>query len=233
MGAKSLLKLIEDQNNFIYDFYLMQGRNITKRMYQSMKKKELEMILQKIPSYQKPRAELEQYTTPANIAADILYNAYMQGDILDKVIGDFGCGTGVFSIGAKLLGAKRVVGIDIDADGVEIARDFSKKLNLDVEYFVRNIGEVGDNFDVIFQNPPFGAQRRHADRVFLKKAINVASVVYTIHQLNTEDFITKLINDLGGKIAFKKRYIFPIKHMFEFHKKEKVDIEVMLFRIEK
>lgn len=191
------------------------------------------MILQKIPARQKPKAELEQYTTPADIAADILFNAYMQGDILDKTVGDFGCGTGIFSIGAKLLGAKRVVGIDIDEKGIETAREFSKKLNLDIEYLVRNVDEVDDNFDVVFQNPPFGAQRRRADRAFLKTAIKTASVVYTIHQSNTEAFITKRINDLGGKTAFKKRYIFPIRHMFEFHRREKVDIEVTLFRVEK
>lgn len=198
-----------------------------------MKKKELEMILQNIPPYQKPRAELEQYTTPANIAADILYNAYMQGDILDKIVGDFGCGTGIFSIGAKLLGARRVIGIDIDAEGIELAGEFSKKLNLDIEYLVRNVNEVEDSFDVIFQNPPFGAQRRCADSAFLKKAIKSANVIYTIHQSNTEKFVMNLINDLGGEITLKKNYVFPIKHMFEFHTKEKVNIEVMLFRVEK
>lgn len=198
-----------------------------------MKKKELEMILQKIPCHQKPKAELEQYTTPTGVAADVLYNAYMQGDILDKTIGDFGCGTGIFSIGTKLLGAKKVVGIDIDADCIEIARNFSKELNLDVEYFVRNIGEVDGDFDTVFQNPPFGAQRRRADRAFLTKAINAASTIYTIHQSNTEEFVTKFINELNGRITFKKRYIFPIKHMFEFHKKGKVDIDVTLFRVEK
>lgn len=198
-----------------------------------MKKKELEMILQKIPSYQKPRAELEQYTTPANIAADILYNAHMRGDILDKTIGDFGCGTGIFSIGAKILGAKRVTGIDIDSEGIETAREFSNKLNLDIEYLVRDISEVDDSFDVVFQNPPFGAQRRRADRAFIMKAIKTADIIYTIHQSNTEVFVTKLINGFGGKITFKKRYLFPIKHMFEFHRKGKVNIEVTLFRAEK
>ena len=41
-----------------------------------MKKKELEMILQKIPTFEKPSPELEQYLTPAGIAADIIFTAH-------------------------------------------------------------------------------------------------------------------------------------------------------------
>lgn len=54
----------------------MRKLNITR-------KKHLEMVLQQIPSHRSPKVHLEQYTTPADIAADVLWNAYSMGDIND------------------------------------------------------------------------------------------------------------------------------------------------------
>ena len=69
------------------------------------KKKQLEMAIQSIPPHPNPKVELEQYSTPAIIAADLLWNAYSLGDIENSEIIDLGCGTGILSIGSLLLGA--------------------------------------------------------------------------------------------------------------------------------
>ena len=53
-----------------------------------MKKKELEIFLQKIPDFEKPKPTLEQYITPAEIAADIIFTAAQLGDIENKIILD-------------------------------------------------------------------------------------------------------------------------------------------------
>ena len=82
-----------------------------------MKKKQLEILLQKIPSFNNPIPGLEQYKTSADIAADIIFTAHQLGDIENKIVIDMGCGTGIFSVGSFLTGAKKVIGIDIEARG--------------------------------------------------------------------------------------------------------------------
>ena len=51
-----------------------------------MKKKELEILLQKVPSFDKPSPGLEQYLTPADIAADIVFIAHQFGDVKNKTV---------------------------------------------------------------------------------------------------------------------------------------------------
>ena len=65
-----------------------------------MKLKQLEMTLQRLAGFSRPRAALEQYQTPAPLAARLLYHALMKGDIGGKSVCDLGSGTGVLAIGA-------------------------------------------------------------------------------------------------------------------------------------
>jgi putative methylase len=44
-----------------------------------MKQRQLEILLQQIPKPTKPIPYLEQYTTPATIAADVIFTAYSWG----------------------------------------------------------------------------------------------------------------------------------------------------------
>ena len=77
-------------------------------------KKELEVYLSKLKQLESLNIKLEQYSTPSDIAANILWIAYMNSDIKDKVIGDLGCGNGVLGVGALLLEAKKVYFLDVD-----------------------------------------------------------------------------------------------------------------------
>ena len=40
------------------------------------KKKHLEMILEKVPNHPNPKVGLEQYSTPATIAADLVWHLH-------------------------------------------------------------------------------------------------------------------------------------------------------------
>lgn len=76
-----------------------------------MKLKELESYLQDVEGFENPKIKLEQYETPAHIAANMLYTADSTfGDIKDKFVADLGCGCGMLSIGGALLGASHVFG---------------------------------------------------------------------------------------------------------------------------
>ena len=136
-----------------------------------MKKKELEMALQSLEVFDNPKVNLEQYPTPSVIASDILFSAYAAGDIAGKRVADLGCGTGIFAIGAYLLGAESVTAFDIDADALGIAERNSASKGCEIEFIKCNINEVSGSFDTVLMNPPFGSQNKHADRPFLSKVI--------------------------------------------------------------
>ena len=86
-----------------------------------MRLKELIGELQCVKTWEKPRVELEQYPTPPDIAAHMLLAAQAEGDIDGCLVADLGCGGGVLGIGAALLGADNVLGIDIDPAALEVA----------------------------------------------------------------------------------------------------------------
>lgn len=195
-----------------------------------MKKKHLEILLEQVEGFKSPKPSKEQYATPATVAAELLHFALMRGDIADTVY-DLGCGSGVLAIGAKLLGAEKVIGFDDDRDALEIARANAKKLGVDVEFVCSNINEVCGKAHTVVMNPPFGAQVRGSDRPFLRKALELSSVVYSIHNAGSSEFIKKFISP---SVVTDYRLIdFPIKRTFMFHKKEVQVIKAEIYRIEK
>ena len=198
-----------------------------------MKKKELEILLQKVPLPKKPIPNLEQYMTPANIAADITFIAHQFGDIKNKTVIDLGCGTGIFSIGAALTGAKKVIGIDLDKNIIKIAREYAEKSNLDIEFIVKNVKDVETKCDTVIMNPPFGAQKSNqkADRKFIEKGFEISEILYSLHLKKTISFLEKMIFSLGGSITYQKDYAFPIRWMFDFHDKEVTYYDVTLLKI--
>jgi putative methylase len=193
-----------------------------------MKKKDLEILLQTIPPFDKPKASLEQYSTPSVIASDVIFNAYAQGDIADQVVADLGCGTGILAIGAGKLGAKRVIGVDLDENALSQAEANAKFTGVEIEFLLLDVTEFDEKVDTVVMNPPFGSQKRNADRPFLDTAMKVASTVYSIHMSDTVDFLAKYVSDQGFYIDFQKRYKFEIPHMFSFHTKAKKCFDVSL-----
>jgi len=199
-----------------------------------MKKKQLEIMLQQAPIPEKPIPNLEQYMTPATIAADIIFTAYQFGDIQDKTVIDLGCGTGIFSVGAKLMGAEKVIGYDVDKNLIKAAKEYAKINNLDIDFIVKDIKEIDTKCNTIIMNPPFGAQKSNqkADRAFIEKGFEISELIYSLHLADTISFLEKMVSSLGGKITYHKNYVFPIKWMFDFHKKKVKEYETILLRIE-
>src|SRR5512136_1668616 len=129
-----------------------------------MKLKQLEMTLQRVRGFSRPQAALEQYQTPAPLAARLLYHALMKGDIEGKRVCDLGCGTGVLAIGAALVGAESVTGIEIDEKAVEVATANAALLDAEVTFIVADVNDPGlperiGSCDTVVMNPPFGAQK--------------------------------------------------------------------------
>ena len=196
------------------------------------KKKHLEMAIQKVPKHPNPKVDLEQYSTPAIIAADLLWNAYSLGDIADKKVMDLGCGTGIFAIASKLLGAASAIGVDIDKDSTDLASSYCG----DVNFICSDICDLENDFDVdtIFQNPPFGSQKnskKGADLKFISKAIELSpKVLYSFHMASTEEFLISYFEKNDLEITHIFRYNFPIPKIYEFHTRESANVEVIVIR---
>ncbi len=196
-----------------------------------MKKKELERALQRVTPHTRPRPDLEQYSTPATIAADMLYTAHTFGDVEGREVVDLGCGSGILSIGAALLGAERVTGIDVDPQAIDDARRNVEEAGVKVELLNTDIRDADLRADTVIMNPPFGAQRRNADRPFLETALRIAPRAYSLHNARTLGFLVGMIRAMDATIFFHKSYKFEIPHLFEFHDRKKKDIEVVLLCI--
>ena len=203
------------------------------------RKKHLEMRLQSIPAHPKPKVHLEQYTTPSIIASDLVWNAFSLDDIDGKTIFDLGCGTGIFTIASALMGAELAVGVDIDPDSIDLARDMSYNLNADNVKFIKE--DIADfncshNVDTVFQNPPFGSQRKSdsgQDLKFVKKAIDLETdVLYSFHMASTEKFLMDYYKENNLNITHVFRYSFPIPKIYDFHTKDNQNVNVIVLRAE-
>jgi putative methylase len=195
-----------------------------------MKKRDLEIQLQRIAPLSCPNVGLEQYSTPAVIAADVLFIAYANGDVAGRKVADLGCGSGMFSIGAWLLGAE-VIGVDSSEAAIEETGRNAAELGADIELLHMDVGEFDLRVDTVIMNPPFGCQQRGADRPFLEKAMEIADVVYSMHMTSTVPFLREFVGRKGWKLVLQKEYKFEIPHMFEFHRKDKMFKEVSLICI--
>jgi putative methylase len=206
-----------------------------------MNKKKLEIILSKLEEIENPVPELEQYTTPGNLAAEILNLAYLNGDIEGKTVIDLGCGSGRFAIGSLLMGAKKVIAVEKYNNVIQTAKENLKKaeklsnekLSGKIEFICCDIIEADIKGDTIIQNPPFGIQKKNADRIFLEVALEKAHTIYSLHRhyQKTRKFIREFVEHRKAKIQKIIKFKFRIPYMFRFHKKDAVEIEVDLFVI--
>ncbi|WP_457557339.1 METTL5 family protein [Candidatus Harpocratesius sp.] len=216
-----------------------------------LKKSELINIIQSLETFESPKLQYEQYFTDAVATADIFFHiAFEQNDLQDKIVLDLGCGGGNLTIAAALLGARKVIGIDIDPEALEICRRNIYSLQLEQKItLIQGDIKTMDLQSVIFNhlkqpieqlrpiivvsNPPFGVKKRGSDLAFIKKSITVADIIYSLHLSHpkNQEFLSKKILQLGGTVD----RIFPLKlvlkRSYSFHKKKRKFIQADLYRI--
>ena len=138
---------------------------------------------------------------------------------------DVGCGKGLNTKHfAKDI--TKVSGIDLSKKDVEIAKNNLKfaekelKIKLDkAEFIVGDVKKFNKKADVVLQNPPFGVKVKHADKVFLEKAIEIAPLIYSFHKLESGRFIDKFTEQKGFKMSHFWTFDWPLKMTMKFHKK--------------
>ena len=186
-------------------------------------------ILIDSPDFENPKPELEQYSTPVDIAIDIIKKINSRG-LLSGKVADLGCGTGRLAIGAAILGGE-VTGFEIDETALDIATNYSEKNNLDIEWICSAVENITEEFDTVIMNPPFGSQRPGADRIFLEKALQISDQIWTIHMAETRSFIEKLVDERDGKIQMGYEFDFPIARSMPFHNKDVENLKAILYHI--
>jgi putative methylase len=228
------------------------GKPAQKRI---IRKLDLERFLSQIKPHPSPRASLEQYTVSEAAAATMLYiAAYTHDDIIGKAVLDLGCGTGRLALAASYLGARLVVGVDIDRAAVRIASENSEKARLraNVQWIVGDVDAISGRFDAVLQNPPFGVQKRAADRKFLEKALGVGRMIYSLHkhpctdrqlikklkanagvllQVSASPFIKKFVENHNATVEAVYALLMHIPRMFDFHSKARHEFVIDLYLI--
>lgn len=193
--------------------------------------------LGQLDDFEEPRVDLEQYATPATLAAQLIHLADLRGD-LDRPVVDLGCGTGVLAIGAALRGAPRVAGIDRDSAALSTARlnERASDTPVDVDWLLADATRppLAVATATILMNPPFGAQRtnRHADRGFLGAAAGLATVSYSVHNAGSRGFIDAFVEDHGGAVTEAFSTVLELDRRFAFHTEERERIDVEIYRID-
>lgn len=203
--------------------------------------KELESRLQEVDGFEKPKLLLEQYPTRPHIAACMLYTIHnTYDDIENKVVADLGCGCGVLSIGAAMLGAGLCVGFDIDEDALEIFNRNVEEFELTnvdmIQCDVRSLSNrMSKLFDTVIMNPPFGTKNnKGTDMAFLKTALEMArTAVYSLHKSSTREHIQKKaaewkikIEIIAGKLYLNPNYYFFFSKT-GFHSIHQVVLELL------
>ncbi|MCX6693277.1 MAG: METTL5 family protein [Methanomicrobiales archaeon] len=200
-----------------------------------MRQRHLAMRLSRLEGHPRPNPALEQYPTPPDLAARLLTIASQTGEIGERTVCDLGSGTGVLAIGAALLGASRVVGVEVDPLAIVVAEKNAALLNVSVEFILCDLNdpECAGNIphaEIVVMNPPFGAQQRHADRPFIDTALIIAPVVYGIFNAGSRPFLESYL--MGhGEVTGIENWQLPIRRTFRFHREESRDIPVEVVRI--
>jgi putative methylase len=230
------------------------GKSAQRRL---IRKLDLERFLSKVKPHPSPNVKLEQYTLSESAAATMLYlAAYQFGGIVGKRVVDLGCGTGRLALGAVFLGAESVVGIDIDKTAVKVACENVVNVGYKdrTDWVLGDIDAVMNKCDTVVQNPPFGVQKRNADRRFIEKALHLADIVFSLHnhpvldrrllsklnadggqplQVEAIEFMRHFVEERGGKIEAVYALPLILPHMFDFHTKARQEIVIDLYVIKK
>lgn len=198
-------------------------------------KKHLEILLSKIPFLKYPKIKLEQYPISAALAARMLWIAHITyDDIRNKIVLDLGVGSGRLAIGASLLDAEYVIGIDIDFDILKLFKDCVDKFELsNIDIVCSDVGFISfrKKADTILQNPPFGVYKPGFDIYFLENAIRLGKTVYSIHKLETREYVIDFLKNLNLDTKLLFYDIIEIPPIYPKHREKWHPVRVFVVRV--
>jgi len=181
-------------------------------------KSELKQLLSKVEDFENPRIKLEQYITPPALAADLVFTAYMQGDIENKDVVDLGSGTGILAIGASKVEGN-VTAVEKDEAALDNAEENAEKLEAKVNFIQQDIRDFYGNFDTVVMNPPFSVHSE-IGLDFWELAIDISDNVYGISPRGSRDSIKSLVRSSNHRIVGVQEYSIGLPPSYGFHTEE-------------
>ena len=188
--------------------------------------KDLEIKLQGLHKPDSFNNSLEQYPTDPALAAHVAVTAYLDGNISGKSIADLGCGFGVLACAAAMLGASHVVAIEIDPLQASMAVQNCREYQVSVVN--SDIYEMKERVDTTLMNPPFGSVNPHSDQIFLSRAVEFSSHVYSIHNKKSSDFVREFLS-AHGKIKREEAVSLLVPRMYSHHTRDYMRIPAVFF----
>lgn len=190
-------------------------------------KKSIELFLSQLELPEFYNISLEQYPTDAGTAATILMEAYLDGNIDGKNVIDLGTGSGIFAIGAGYIGAATCTGIDVDEKMIQLAEHNCGKLQCKCNFIKTGVSALTGSYDTVIMNPPFGSVIKHDDLPFIKKAVEIGTNIYSIHNISSYEFISGLYSKYLNIIR-KTRIFIRVPMIYPHHKYRYKEIESVL-----
>ncbi len=193
-----------------------------------MRRQELAQRLSGLEGFEEPRVTLEQYVTPPDLAADLLYTAYMQGDIEGKEVADLGAGTGVLAVGAAMLGAE-VEAVEKDASALETAHENAEEAGVEdrINFVEKDVADYRGRVATVVMNPPFSVHSEEGDK-FFRTALSISSAVYTLISPDSRERIKDFAGQSSHEIRAVEEYSISIPPVYRFHTEESRDTRVDL-----
>ncbi len=187
-------------------------------------------VLGQLSGFVSPRADTEQIATPPEAAAELLYDALARDDLAGRTVLDLGSGTGLLAIGAAILGARRVVGVERAPEAIAVARTNADRLGVGVRWVKSSVSAYREAADTVVMNPPFGAQRRHADAPFWNRAFALARrAIYAFSLAESRTFIGREAVARGARIETARPIHWELPATFPHHRKPRVPLSVDLW----
>ncbi len=188
-------------------------------------KTNIKQKLSELKEFDNSRLELEQYTTPPELAADIVYICYMQGH---RTVVDLGTGTGILAIGADLLGMD-VTAVEIDSDALAIARENAELVGADPNFIEKDVATFQEkDFDAVIMNPPFNVQSDEGLK-FWNKALEIGNNVYGLAGKGFNTRLKRLCEEHNHELVAREAYKIGLPASYDFHTKESRSTPVDLY----
>jgi len=194
--------------------------------------------LEAVAGFDDPRPEFEQYRTPPEVAAGLVHEADLRGDLSGPVV-DLGTGTGMLALAAALRTPAGTVGLERDPAALAVARGNETRIDppLEVDWILgdgaRPPLSTGGRATVLM-NPPFGAHAgaEHADRRFLAAAARLAAVSYSIHNAGSREFLKAFAADEGGRVTDGYAVELDLDRRFDWHGRDRTHLEAEAYRVD-
>ncbi|MEB2836544.1 MAG: hypothetical protein GSR80_001714 [Desulfurococcales archaeon] len=204
-----------------------------------MRLRRLAATLERIsPPMPAPRAKLEQYTTPAELALKASLVA-LERTGYRGAYADLGSGTCRIALALALLGAPRVIAVEADERLCPICLEASRTVSLEgviepvCSYITSNTGPLRRGaITAVVMNPPHGVQRRGADREFLEYAFSLeASYIVAIVKAGNVGFHRRVAESRGYEAELLWRDLIEIPASMPHHRSRlrRVAVDVIEF----